>query len=433
VDTPPCAGEPSEPAAPIGLDPSVSDSPSHQAGDLIEAGSVISAVATASTGTAVRQAERAASCRSHDPARRPSAGPEEDPPAAAAPLRPPPPSGPPAGRYFRNPLGINDLRRMPPPAPTMGVRVYGYRDYDPPTGRWPSRDPIAEQDDLNLYSFTRNSPAAKFDKHGLVSVGWSPVSKPAIHCDNDQLWAGFWFQGVDMKPNSKYLLTIKTFGDINTQDCSGGGWSGPRRFDAGFIGADEITFAEWIHSDASGRQSTGHRTSNITYFGILNFIRSAGIREKCFHIRIFLEVSLYEESEAAIISGSLPYIPWPKGSGWVSSHAGVYSYGISEGHGAYIDDPSKLEGLTPVFGPHKRRIHLHGSCCAKSYLHWYTDPAMAARYHDDGGPPRPAKRNEPEEFEVPEEGSTLGEYDNSQEEHDRTPGWLPAGWRSNTL
>ena len=89
-DSPPCADEPeepSEPAASIAPDPAAPDSPSHPAGDLIEAGSVISAVATASTGTAVRQAERAASCRSHHPARRPSAGPEEDPPAAPAPLR----------------------------------------------------------------------------------------------------------------------------------------------------------------------------------------------------------------------------------------------------------------------------------------------------------------------------------------------------------
>ena len=165
--SPSCAGEPSEPAASIALDSPVPDSPSHQAGEVVHAGSVISAVATASTGTAVRQAERAASCRSQNPAGPPSTGPEKDPSAAPAPLRPPRPSGPPAGRYLRNPLGINDLRRMPPPAPTMGVRVYGYRYYDPVTGRWPSRDPIGEAGGLNLYGFVGNDSIAHVDALGL--------------------------------------------------------------------------------------------------------------------------------------------------------------------------------------------------------------------------------------------------------------------------
>ena len=34
---------------------------------------------------------------------------------------------------------------------------YGYRYYDPVTGRWPSRDPIEEQGGLNLYGFVYNN------------------------------------------------------------------------------------------------------------------------------------------------------------------------------------------------------------------------------------------------------------------------------------
>ena len=34
---------------------------------------------------------------------------------------------------------------------------YGFRDYDPKTGRWPSRDPIEENGGVNIYSFTMNS------------------------------------------------------------------------------------------------------------------------------------------------------------------------------------------------------------------------------------------------------------------------------------
>ena len=34
---------------------------------------------------------------------------------------------------------------------------YGYRYYDPQTGRWPSRDPIEERGGLNLYGFVENN------------------------------------------------------------------------------------------------------------------------------------------------------------------------------------------------------------------------------------------------------------------------------------
>ncbi len=34
-----------------------------------------------------------------------------------------------------------------------GLYYYGYRYYDPATGRWPSRDPIEEQGGMNLYGF----------------------------------------------------------------------------------------------------------------------------------------------------------------------------------------------------------------------------------------------------------------------------------------
>jgi len=50
----------------------------------------------------------------------------------------------------------------------MGVRVYGYRHYDPVTGRWPSRDPIGEAGGLNLYGFVKNSPNDRFDVLGLA-------------------------------------------------------------------------------------------------------------------------------------------------------------------------------------------------------------------------------------------------------------------------
>jgi uncharacterized protein RhaS with RHS repeats len=50
---------------------------------------------------------------------------------------------------------------------------YGYRYYDPLTGRWPSRDPIEEKGGVNLYGFVGNSGVGHFDILGLMTPnGW---------------------------------------------------------------------------------------------------------------------------------------------------------------------------------------------------------------------------------------------------------------------
>jgi len=47
------------------------------------------------------------------------------------------------------------------------VAYYGYRYYDPVTGRWPSRDPIEEQGGINLYGFVGNDGVNRRDVLGL--------------------------------------------------------------------------------------------------------------------------------------------------------------------------------------------------------------------------------------------------------------------------
>jgi len=51
-----------------------------------------------------------------------------------------------------------------------GWFYYGYRYYDPVTGRWPSRDPIGESGGVNLYNFVVNSPADMVDMLGLKFI-----------------------------------------------------------------------------------------------------------------------------------------------------------------------------------------------------------------------------------------------------------------------
>jgi len=47
-----------------------------------------------------------------------------------------------------------------------GLYYYGYRFYDPVTGRWPSRDPIGERGGLNLYGFVGNNGISSLDVLG---------------------------------------------------------------------------------------------------------------------------------------------------------------------------------------------------------------------------------------------------------------------------
>ena len=54
---------------------------------------------------------------------------------------------------------------------------YGYRYYDPLTGRWPSRDPIEEDAGSNLYEVVGNDLVGMWDKLGLMTTyGWGPRS-----------------------------------------------------------------------------------------------------------------------------------------------------------------------------------------------------------------------------------------------------------------
>jgi RHS repeat-associated protein len=52
-----------------------------------------------------------------------------------------------------------------------GLYYYGYRYYDPMTGRWPSRDPIEQEDGFNLYGFVANNAIGWVDKMGLDPSG----------------------------------------------------------------------------------------------------------------------------------------------------------------------------------------------------------------------------------------------------------------------
>jgi len=62
-----------------------------------------------------------------------------------------------------------------------GLLYYGYRYYDPSTGRWLSRDPIWERGGINLYGFVNNDPVGGVDYFGLFCCKGQWYN-PFTHC-----------------------------------------------------------------------------------------------------------------------------------------------------------------------------------------------------------------------------------------------------------
>ena len=55
----------------------------------------------------------------------------------------------------------------------IGLYYYGHRFFDPITGTWISRDPLGENETLNLYQFGSNDPINHVDVHGLATFAIS--------------------------------------------------------------------------------------------------------------------------------------------------------------------------------------------------------------------------------------------------------------------
>jgi hypothetical protein len=82
---------------------------------------------------------------------------------------------------------------------------YGYRYYDPVTGRWPSRDPIEEEGGINLYGFVGNNGINNLDVLGMLLIGDGPVTSwieyespyevGGYSLTNKVLWNQLWSEG----------------------------------------------------------------------------------------------------------------------------------------------------------------------------------------------------------------------------------------------
>jgi RHS repeat-associated protein len=97
-----------------------------------------------------------------------SPGDDDSPPESGPFTRQPRPRGP-MPVNPSNSLASKRLRTRGADWKRDRVTDYGYRYYDPLTGRWPSRDPIGEKGGTNLYEFVRNDGVNIWDR-----LGWEP-------------------------------------------------------------------------------------------------------------------------------------------------------------------------------------------------------------------------------------------------------------------
>jgi|GEM_PF-2787027 len=147
--------------------------PSREAEDSLQA--VANMVATAPS------TEVPAVCSAAPAVVRPNLPPDEDPPLGGCPTsgpKPPPKGSPPTATSLNS--GLRNLQKNPESRGLgPGVTDYGYRYYNPVTGRWPSRDPIQESGGLNLYGFVGNDGVNSWDYLGLAEPDLDLLSDEA--------------------------------------------------------------------------------------------------------------------------------------------------------------------------------------------------------------------------------------------------------------
>ena len=131
--------------------------------------------------------------------------------------------------YLRNPLACNRLASNLLGAETMHVACYGYRWYDPLTGRWHSKDTIGEKGGVNLYGFVGNDGIGKWD---LLGLHCRSCEREYDDCmDLAKMTYGFALEEVNNSTqemesdrDNQYNACIKMCKESYNWDPTGAGW-----------------------------------------------------------------------------------------------------------------------------------------------------------------------------------------------------------------
>ncbi len=127
---------------------------------------------------------------------------------------------PPSFRNSPKPLLLNALDKPPQHAKGMHATYYGYRWYDPLTGRWPSRDPIGERGGVNLYGFVGNDGVTRQDNLGYQTINLPDLITPGQSLPYSATPPLIPEPIFDFSPK----LTIEEL-DLRTDECGSFSWT----------------------------------------------------------------------------------------------------------------------------------------------------------------------------------------------------------------
>jgi RHS repeat-associated protein len=127
----------------------------------------------------------------------------------------------------RIPSQLTEPQQRIPPTLTetaSGVRYYGYRFYSPETGRWISRDPIAEQGGLNVYAILGNFALGNADSVGLSGWVRSYIRYDRLENGTPDFDIWFWhnFPSAISPTLTKFVQVIKLSVSFITTACEWG-------------------------------------------------------------------------------------------------------------------------------------------------------------------------------------------------------------------
>jgi RHS repeat-associated protein len=111
-----------------------------------------------------------------------------------------------------------------PVDPETGLYYYGYRYYDPFTGRWPSRDPIEEDGGINLYAMVCNDPVNRWDYLGLIdpslTLTYKTISQPTTgDCGAMHNWVVLWILSKATPRGGQIFQKLDV--KLKVKDCKG--------------------------------------------------------------------------------------------------------------------------------------------------------------------------------------------------------------------
>lgn len=170
-------------------------------------------------------------------------------------------------QYKFTPAGSTTLSRLPFGFSTKytdaesGLLYYGFRYYDPVTGRWPSRDPIEEEGGVNLYGFVGNDGVNRLDYLGYSYATVSDVNQ-VIHDTRER------FSQSDLVKATKYddllakLRALAPFYRVGVSKRRDSFYS-----KAGYLSDPEIMFAAGA-SEATVLHELTHAYNDIASTGI---------------------------------------------------------------------------------------------------------------------------------------------------------------------